>query len=78
MRTTIIKGINDDISIEVHGNIDLICAIMDVGKMIDQITYEATLKGEKLIEILIDCRFKDAPNWGIQKENDYEVTAYDW
>lgn len=77
MRWTAIKGIEDDVNKEIIGNIELICAIMHIGK-IDGIVYDATLSGEELLKILTDCGVDHIENIGIRKENHYQVTAYDW
>lgn len=77
MRWTTIRGIEDDVKTEIIGNVSLICAIREIGKS-DDIVYEATLSGEKLVKILTDSGVKDIDQIGIQKDNHYEVTANDW
>ncbi len=77
MRSTTIRGIEDNVKKEIIGNIDLICAIRAIGK-IDGLVAEATLVGEELLKILADCREYNIDKIGIQKDNHYKVTAYDW
>lgn len=77
MRWTDIKGIEDDVNKEIIGDVGLICAIREVGE-IDGIVYKATLSGEELLKILTDNRITNIDKIGIRKENNYEVTAYDW
>ena len=78
MRTTFIDGIEDNLKIEIPGNVELICTIMEVGKGRDPITFEACLSGEKLLKILEKCYVRNIADFGIQKDNHYNVTAWDW
>lgn len=77
MRWTDIKGIEDDVNKEIIGDVGLICAIREIGE-IDGIVYKATLSGEDLLKILTDNGITNIDKIGIRKENNYEVTAYDW
>lgn len=78
MRWTTIRGIEDDVNFEIIGNIDLICAVRKISEKIDGLTSEARLSGEDLLVLLQNCKAEKIESYKIQKDNHYEVTAYDW
>lgn len=52
MRSTIVKGKNDGIRIELGSDVDIICHVMDIGKCLDYLIYEVELNGQELIAFL--------------------------
>lgn len=78
MRSTIVKGKNDGIRIELGSDVDIICHVMDIGKCIDYLIYEVELNGQELIAFLEKFKLADKYKTLINVEFSYFVTAYDW
>ena len=78
MRSTIVKGKNDGIRIELGSDVDIICHVMDIGKCIDYLIYEVELNGQELIAFLEKFNLADKYKTLINVEFSYFVTAYDW
>lgn len=78
MRSTIVKGKNDGIRIELGSDVDIICRVMDIGKCIDYLIYEVELNGQELIAFLEKFKLADKYKTLINVEFSYFVTAYDW
>ena len=75
MRYTIIKGVDTDFNLEIVGNVDIICAVMDISTRGSGLTYEADLTGAEIIKLL--SPFKVDLD-GILPNKNYTITAYDW
>lgn len=78
MRSTIVKGKNDGIRIELGSDVDIICHVMDIGKCLDYLIYEVELNGQELIAFLEKFKLVDKYKTLINVEFSYFVTAYDW
>lgn len=78
MRSTIVKGKNDGIRIELGSDVDIICHVMDIGKCLDYLIYEVELNGQELIAFLEKFKLADKYKTLINVEFSYFVTAYDW
>ena len=78
MRSTIVKGKNDGIRIELGSDVDIICYVMDIGKCLDYLIYEVELNGQELIAFLEKFNLADKYKTLINVEFSYFVTAYDW
>ena len=78
MRSTIIRGKNDGLRIELGSDVDIICHVMDIGKCIDYLIYEVELNGQELIAFLEKFKLADKYKTLINVEFSYFVTAYDW
>ena len=78
MRSTIVKGKNDGIRIELGSDVDIICHVMDIGKSLDYLIYEVELNGQELIAFLEKFNLADKYKTLINVEFSYFVTAYDW
>ena len=78
MRSTIVKGKNDGIRIELGSDADIICHVMDIGKCLDYLIYEVELNGQELIAFLEKFNLADKYKTLINVEFSYFVTAYDW
>lgn len=78
MRTKVINGIDDNIKLELHGGLKLICAIMEIGKAKNPLTYEVCLNENQLIKILSECWPGDVSRFNIKEDNRYNVVAFDW
>lgn len=78
MRSTIVKGKNDGIRIELGSDVDIICHVMDIGKCLDYLIYEVELNGQELIAFLEKFNLADKYKTLINVEFSYFVTAYDW
>ena len=77
MRSTIVKGKNDGIRIELGSDVDIICHVMDIGKCLDYLIYEVELNGQELIAFLEKFNLADKYKTLINVEFSYFVTAYD-
>ena len=78
MRSTIIRGKNDGLRIELGSDVDIICHVMDIGKCLDYLIYEVELNGQELIAFLEKFNLADKYKTLINVEFSYFVTAYDW
>ena len=75
MRYTIIKGVDTDFNLEITGDVDIICAVMEISTRGSGLTYEADLTGAEIIKLL--SPFKVDLD-GILPNKNYTITAYDW
>ncbi len=75
MRYTIIKGVDTDFNLKITGDVDIICAVMDISTRGSGLTYEADLTGAEIIKLL--SPFKVDLD-GILPNKNYTITAYDW
>jgi len=79
MREVFVKGIDDSLKFSLGSDVSVICEIMDIGKAIDQITFEYEFKGNEFIKFIkkfnLEEKIKDII---INENNRYLVTAYDW
>ena len=88
MRYSIIKGIDDGLRIDLGSSVSIIVEVMQIGKAIDSLTYEAEMSGAELLEFLSKFSVGIARDIsenthrmiieGVKKENRYTVTSYDW
>ena len=78
MRKTTIKCLNDNMTFDLGREVEPICAVINIGKALDSITYEVTLTGVKLKEFIIDNKLAKSFLNQIIDDNIYVVTAYDW
>ena len=78
MRYTSIRGKDDGLHFELGSNVDIICEVMNIGKAIDYLIYEAELTGAELLEFLGKFRIEKDITDKIKPENTYIITAYDW
>ena len=75
MRYTIIKGVDTDFNLKIVGDVDIICAVMEISTRGSGLTYEADLTGAEIIKLL--SPFKVDLD-GILPNKNYTITAYDW
>lgn len=75
MRYTVIHGIDTDFKLRITGDVDIICAVMDISTRGSDLTYEADLTGAEIIKLL--SPFKVDLD-GILPNKNYTITAYDW
>ncbi len=78
MRFTSVEGLDDDVKLNLGSDVSLICAIMEIGKAIDAITYRATLTGEELLALMQKYCPQKCKEASINPQNRYVATAYDW
>lgn len=78
MRSTIVKGKNDGIRIDLGSDVDIICHVMNIGKCLDYLIYEVKLNGQELIAFLDKFKLADKYKTLINVKFSYVVTAYDW
>lgn len=78
MRSTIVKGKNDGIRIDLGSDVDIICHVMNIGKCLDYLIYEVELNGQELIAFLDKFKLADKYKTLINVKFSYVVTAYDW
>lgn len=75
MRYTTIEGEADDVNITIYGNVSLICAVMEIGKQVGPLTYEAKLNGK---ELLSRFHLSEENAAKIHPDNIYLMASYDW
>ena len=78
MRSTIIKGVSDNLYANLGSNVDIIGAVIEKGKATDYLIYELELDGAELLEFLAKFRADEELMLEIKAENKYKVIAYDW
>lgn len=83
MRKTTLYGKDDGLVVNLGSNVDIICAVMEVGIGRDFITYEVEYTGVQLIEFFDKYNFRkivqNELNFDlIIEDNRYVLTAYDW
>ena len=82
MRGTILEGVEDDIRINLGSDIMLVGAVIEIGKALDYLVYEAKLTGEEVLNLINDVNFNgvNRPR-GLEnvlvKDHHYVLTAYD-
>ena len=79
MRSVSLKGLTDGLMVELGCSVELIQAVIDLGKADDYLIYSLTLNGKALKEFVQ----KNAPDKkdklkDIIDQNEYKITAYDW
>ena len=78
MRSLTIKGIDDNIKLELGSDVGLICEVIERGRGVDYLIYELDINGEELI-CLINKYIKNSPVIEkIKRDNRYILRAYDW
>lgn len=74
MRYTVVKGLDDDVYFSIYG-VDAVCTVMEIGKCLSPLVFNATVTGKELLELF---RFINEENRAqINPENRYELTAFD-
>ncbi len=76
MRSVILRGITDQIKVDLGQDISLIADVIELGKCRDYLIYDLELNGHDLIKFLEEHFLKI--NEEIILENKYVITAYDW
>lgn len=73
MRYTVIKGLDDDVYITVYG-VSAVCAVMEIGTCLSPLVFEATVTGDKVIEMfMLSSKEKSQ----INPSNRYNLVAFD-
>ena len=75
MRYTVIKGIDTDYHLKLTGDVDIICAVMQISTRGGELTYEADLSGRELLNLFKPLKVTLE---GILPDKRYTVTAFDW
>ena len=78
MRSTIVKGIDDGIYINLGSSTDIVGEVMFEGKAVDYLIYELELSGKDLLGFLAKFRVDEELMLEIKAEHKYKVIAYDW
>ena len=78
MRSTIIKGVTDNLYANLGSNVDIIGEVIEKGRATDYLIYELELDGAELLEFLAKFRAGDDFAADINLENRYILTSYDW
>ena len=76
MRKVTVKDLQGDINITLSREVEIIYSVMQMGKAVDAITYEATLNGVQLKEFLQSQKL--TVPFCIVDTHQYLLTAYDW
>ena len=78
MRSTTLRGLDDELRYDFGGDVGLIYAVMEIGVGAGALICKAKFKGVDLVKFLK----KHAPRCEIiekiNPEYDYELTSYDW
>lgn len=78
MRSVIVKGIDDNLRIELSREVDVVFAVIEKGKAIDAITYELEVDGKSLINFIKENKITNKIITNIKDNNRYLIIAYDW
>ena len=78
MRSTTVNGLNDNIRLDLGGDVGLIAEIIENGKAADALIYELELSGAELLELLKRHNINKKIGDMIIAEHTYLVTSYDW
>ena len=73
MRTTIIKGMEDDFKVILRCDAITVASVLEAGKAIDALVYEARITGEKVLSLMREFDLEDK----IVKDHHYVLTAFD-
>ncbi len=79
MRSITVKGVGNNLRIELGADTNLIGGVIEVGKAVDYLIYSARFNGKGVKEFVKKC----APDKicllnGINDNEEYEIIAYDW
>ena len=78
MRQTTVRGIDNELVLELGSDTSLIGEIIDIGRVRYELVYEKEMSGEELIDFLVRHSLFEKHGDKIKKENKYLITAYDW
>ena len=75
MRTVFLTGLDDDLRVDLGGDVGLLAGVMEKGVGVDYLIYKWTADG-KTVKAFLKAHRVDMD--GLTDENRYELTAYDW
>jgi len=78
MRETTVRGIDDDVRLDLGSDVGIVAAVIEVADAADGLIYKATLTGGELIALIKKEWRAWQPPCEIKENNRYEITAYDW
>ena len=77
MRETILKGVEDNIRINLGSDVMIVAAVQEVVTARDYLVYEARLTGNEVLQLMNDARRPDIFDDGeIVGDHHYILTAY--
>ncbi len=79
MRSTTVKGLNDNLRHDFGSDVSMVATVMNIGVCTAPLCYEKKLNGKELKEFYRSAKvgFKHYYD-EIIDENEYLITAYDW
>ena len=78
MRSANIKSTKGDLRIELGSDVSIIAEVIEIGRCIDYLIYEAELNGAELIAFLKKFHLEQQYESMIDLDDLYIITAYDW
>lgn len=80
MRMTLLKGVEDDIDIDLGSDVRLIGAIIKIGKALEELVYEVNLTGAEVLKLLNaeHYRYINDVCDDIIEDHHYILTAFDY
>ena len=78
MRKVYIKSVEGDFDAELGREVELVARVMQLGKYINSLTYEAELSGNRVITLINKYNGDKSLLPKIKRRKKYIVTAYDW
>lgn len=77
MRMTIIEGVEENFRMNLGSDVMIVATVLEMGKAIDYLVYEARLTGEQVLELLSKARQPHLLDDVIIKDHHYVLRAYD-
>lgn len=77
MRQTILRGVEDDIAVDLGGDAMIVAAVSKVATGGDYLVREATLTGEEVVKILAKAQRPIVLDEEIVADHHYVLRAYD-
>jgi hypothetical protein len=78
MRKVTVLGLDDNLKADLGRNVELVAAVIEIGKAIDAITFEKQLTGKELKQFILQQNANLAILENIVDNYRYLLTAYDW
>jgi len=78
MRKTTVTGLDDNVKLDLGSDTSPLGEVMEIGRAVDSLTYEAEMSGEQLIAFLKKFHLYEKHGDKVILKNRYLLTAYDW
>ena len=79
MRYSVIKSLNDDFTLNLGSDVEIIVAVINIGSAVDYLIYKTKMNGLELIEFMKSLKLDKCYDLSeIKADFTYEITSYDW